>query len=99
MIIQLLFNFVVIKHQKEISKKPPPNLQGPKKIKVRRSKRVAKKKSSKRSSAAFSTSTRLSVVTEDDEEKSNSNKSYKSSRSSKDVQNEFNSEMRVNSNV
>ncbi|CAG8581157.1 21704_t:CDS:2 [Rhizophagus irregularis] len=60
-IIQLLFNFVVIKHQKEISMKPPPNLQEPKKIKVRRSKRVAKKRNSLRSISAYSASTRLSA--------------------------------------
>src|SRR5207247_1822836 len=50
-IVQLLFNFVIIKHQKDISMKPPPNLQEPKKLKVRRSKRVNKKRSSLRSSA------------------------------------------------
>ncbi|GBB83436.1 hypothetical protein RclHR1_10160005 [Rhizophagus clarus] len=103
-IVQLLFSLVVVKHQKEISRKPPPNLQGPKKIKVRRSKRVAKKKGSKRSSAAFSmNSTKLSIVTEDDEERSNrsirSSRSRGSDRSANDVQNEFNSEMEVNSNV
>jgi hypothetical protein len=106
-IIQLLFNFVVIKHQKEVSMKPPPNLQEPKKIKVRRSKRVAKKRNSLRSSAAYSVnSTRLSIVTEDEEEKSNksrsikSNRSNRSTRSAKNAKNDERiSEMRVNSNV
>ncbi|CAB4435034.1 unnamed protein product [Rhizophagus irregularis] len=102
-IIQLLFNFVVIKHQKEISMKPPPNLQEPKKIKVRRSKRVAKKRNSLRSISAYSASTRLSIVTEDDEEKSNkSSRSIRSSRSTKGakkVKNEVSPEMRVNENV
>ncbi|RGB28720.1 hypothetical protein C1646_673015 [Rhizophagus diaphanus] len=103
-IIQLLFNFVVIKHQKEISMKPPPNLQEPKKIKVRRSKRVAtKKRNSLRSISAYSASTRLSIVTEDDEEKSNkSSRSIRSSRSTKGakkVKNEVSPEMKVNENV
>lgn len=93
--------------------KPPPNLQEPKKIKVRRSKRVAKKRNSLRSSAAYSlNSTRLSIVTEDEEEKSNksirsirssrsnrSTKGTKGAKNDKNVRNEFNTEMRVNENV
>ncbi|RIA95070.1 hypothetical protein C1645_758459 [Glomus cerebriforme] len=100
-IIQLLFGFTIVKHQKEISMKPPPiSIFQPKKMKVRRSKRVNKKRNSLKSSTAFSNGTRLSIVTEDEEEKTRSTRSgSKNNRSVTSFKHEFSSEMQVNSNV